>query len=131
MSVRKYWGAATTLAILTITNNVYAVEKQVSPAMKKKMQAICSADKSQPGGWQVSQVTPEAQRSLSMVLYQMNAEDKLKNINEVRTQVVAGTHYAFEFELQDGEVWNAMVLRSARGDYMIERHAKKGELCPK
>lgn len=78
MSVRKYWGAAATLAILTITNNVYAVDKQVSPAMKKKMQAICSAEKSQPGGWQVSQVTPEAQRSLSMVLYQMNAEDKLK-----------------------------------------------------
>ncbi|NNN90629.1 cystatin, partial [Vibrio sp. 2-2(9)] len=23
------------------------------------------------------------------------------------------------------------VLHSARGDYMIERHAKKGELCPK
>ncbi|MCQ6497878.1 cystatin, partial [Vibrio parahaemolyticus] len=45
---------------------------------------------------------------------------------EVRTQVVSGTHYAFEFELQDGELWNAMVLRSARGDYMIERHAKKG-----
>ncbi len=45
MSVRKYWGAAATLAILTITNNVYAVDKQVSPAMKKKMQAICSAEK--------------------------------------------------------------------------------------
>lgn len=37
MSVRKYWGAAATLAILTITNNVYAVDKQVSPAMKKKI----------------------------------------------------------------------------------------------
>lgn len=36
MSVRKYWGAAATLAILTITNNVYAVDKQVSPAMKKE-----------------------------------------------------------------------------------------------
>ncbi|MCQ6453683.1 cystatin, partial [Vibrio parahaemolyticus] len=78
------------------TNNVYAVDKQVSPAMTKKMQAIGSAEKSQPGGWQVSQVTPEAQRSVSMVLYQMHAADKLNNLHEVRTHVVAGTHYAFE-----------------------------------
>ncbi|MEO0889141.1 MAG: cystatin, partial [Pseudomonadota bacterium] len=44
---------------------------------------------------------------------------------------VGGIHYAMEFELKDGQVWNAIVLHSARGDYMIERHAKKGELCPK
>ena len=56
---------------------------------------------------------------------------KMKAIHEVRTKMVGGTHYAFEFELQDGQVWNAIVLHSARGDYMIERHAKKGELCPK
>ncbi|EMD79815.1 hypothetical protein C408_1774 [Vibrio diabolicus E0666] len=61
----------------------------------------------------------------------MNADDKLKAIHEVRTKMVGGTHYAFEFELQDGQVWNAIVLHSARGDYMIERHAKKGELCSK
>ena len=94
------------------------------------MRSICSATNEQ-GHWQLAEATPDARRSLNMVLYQMNADDKLRAIHEVRTKMVGGTHYAFEFELQDGQVWNAIVLHSARGDYMIERHAKKGELCPK
>ncbi|HHX8289586.1 TPA: cystatin [Vibrio diabolicus] len=110
--------------------NALAVDKQVSSAMKSKMRSICSTTDKQ-GHWQLAQATPDARRSLNMVLYQMNADDKLKAIHEVRTKMVGGTHYAFEFELQDGQVWNAIVLHSARGDYMIERHAKKGELCSK
>ncbi|WP_282175048.1 cystatin [Vibrio diabolicus] len=110
--------------------NALAVDKQVSSAMKSKMRSICSTTDKQ-GHWQIAEATPDARRSLNMVLYQMNADDKLKAIHEVRTKMVGGTHYAFEFELQDGQVWNAIVLHSARGDYMIERHAKKGELCSK
>lgn len=110
--------------------NALAVDKQVSSAMKSKMRSICSTTDKQ-GHWQLAEATPDARRSLNMVLYQMNADDKLKAIHEVRTKMVGGTHYAFEFELQDGQVWNAIVLHSARGDYMIERHAKKGELCSK
>ncbi len=102
----------------------------MSSAIKSKMRSICSATDEQ-GRWRLAEATPDARRSLNMVLYQMNADDKLKAIHEVRTKMVGGTHYAFEFELQDGQVWNAIVLHSARGDYMIERHAKKGELCPK
>ncbi|WP_330471866.1 cystatin [Vibrio harveyi] len=131
MKLRMMWTAVLVLSALPFATSTFAVDKQMSPALKKKMQAICSSQGGIPGGWQIAKVTPDAERSLSMILHQMNATDKLKQINDVRTQVVGGIHYAMEFELKDGEVWNAIVLHSARGDYMIERHAKKGELCPK
>ncbi|MGR5231066.1 cystatin [Vibrio rotiferianus] len=131
MKLRMMWTAVLVLSALPFATSTFAVDKQMSPALKKKMQAICSSQGDVPGGWQIAKVTPDAERSLSMILHQMNATDKLKQINDVRTQVVGGIHYAMEFELKDGQVWNAIVLHSARGDYMIERHAKKGELCPK
>ncbi|AIV08195.1 cystatin [Vibrio harveyi] len=131
MKLRMMWTAVLVLSALPFATSTFAVDKQMSPALKKKMQAICSSQGGVSGGWQIAKVTPDAERSLSMILHQMNATDKLKQINDVRTQVVGGIHYAMEFELKDGEVWNAIVLHSARGDYMIERHAKKGELCPK
>lgn len=131
MKLRMMWTTVLMLTTLPFASCALAVDKQMSPALKKKMQAICDSKEGIPGGWQIAKVTPDAERSLSMILHQMNATDKLKQINDVRTQIVGGTHYAMEFELKDGQVWNAIVLHSARGDYMIERHAKKGELCPK
>jgi hypothetical protein len=130
MTLKQILATLIPLTGLLFSPNALSVDKQMSSAMKSKMRSICSATDEQ-GHWQVAQATPDARRSLNMVLYQMNADDKLKAIHEVRTKMVGGTHYAFEFELQDGQVWNAIVLHSARGDYMIERHAKKGELCSK
>ncbi|MCG9231403.1 cystatin [Vibrio diabolicus] len=130
MTLKQILATLIPLTGLLFSPNALSVDKQMSSAMKSKMRSICSTTDKQ-GHWQVAQATPDARRSLNMVLYQMNADDKLKAIHEVRTKMVGGTHYAFEFELQDGQVWNAIVLHSARGDYMIERHAKKGELCSK
>ncbi|MEI8629348.1 cystatin [Vibrio sp. M60_M70] len=130
MTLKQILATLIPLTGLLFSPNTLSVDKQMSSAMKSKMRSICSTTDKQ-GHWQIAQVTPDARRSLNMVLYQMNADDELKAIHEVRTKMVGGTHYAFEFELQDGQVWNAIVLHSARGDYMIERHAKKGELCSK
>ncbi|MGI3102977.1 cystatin [Vibrio alginolyticus] len=130
MTLKRFLVTLIPLTVPLFSPNALAVDKQMSSAMKSKMRSICSATNEQ-GRWQLAEATPDARRSLNMVLYQMNADDKLKAIHEVRTKMVGGTHYAMEFELKDGEVWNAIVLHSARGDYMIERHAKKGELCPK
>ncbi|HHF0485873.1 TPA: cystatin [Vibrio antiquarius] len=130
MTLKQILATLIPLTGLLFSPNALSVDKQMSSAMKSKMRSICSTTDKQ-GHWQLAQATPDARRSLNMVLYQMNADDKLKAIHEVRTKMVGGTHYAFEFELQDGQVWNAIVLHSARGDYMIERHAKKGELCSK
>ncbi|MGR5415852.1 cystatin [Vibrio diabolicus] len=130
MTLKQILATLIPLTGLLYSPNALSVDKQMSSAMKSKMRSICSTTDKQ-GHWQIAEATPDARRSLNMVLYQMNADDKLKAIHEVRTKMVGGTHYAFEFELQDGQVWNAIVLHSARGDYMIERHAKKGELCSK
>ncbi|WP_215810459.1 cystatin [Vibrio alginolyticus] len=130
MTLKRFLVTLIPLTVPLFSPNALAVDKQMSSAMKSKMRSICSATNEQ-GRWQLAEATPDARRSLNMVLYQMNADDKLKAIHEVRTKMVGSTHYAFEFELQDGQVWNAIVLHSARGDYMIERHGKKGELCPK
>ena len=130
MTLKRFLVTLIPLTVPLFSPNALVVDKQMSSAMKSKMRSICSAT-DERGHWQLAEATPDARRSLNMVLYQMNADDKLKAIHEVRTKMVGGTHYAFEFELQDGQVWNAIVLHSARGDYMIERHAKKGELCPK
>ncbi|HHF2957514.1 TPA: cystatin [Vibrio diabolicus] len=130
MTLKQILATLIPLTGLLFSPNALSVDKQMSSAMKSKMRSICSATNEQ-SHWQLAEATPDARRSLNMVLYQMNADDKLKAIHEVRTKMVGGTHYAFEFELQDGQVWNAIVLHSARGDYMIERHAKKGELCSK
>ncbi|MGR5236409.1 cystatin domain-containing protein [Vibrio alfacsensis] len=130
MKLRMFWTLVFSISALPLASSALAVDKQMSQEMKQKMRAICSPEKGLAGGWKVSEVTPDARRSLNMVLHQMNATDKLKQINQVRTQVVAGIRYAIEFELKNGEIWNAMVFHSSRGDYMIERHAKKGALCP-
>ncbi|MGY5837958.1 cystatin [Vibrio chemaguriensis] len=130
MTLKQILATLIPLTGLLFSPNALSVDKQMSSAMKSKMRSICSTTDKQ-GHWQLAEATPDARRSLNMVLYQMNADDKLNAIHEVRTKMVGGTHYAFEFELQDGQVWNAIVLHSARGDYMIERHAKKGELCSK
>ncbi|MCQ9049018.1 cystatin [Vibrio diabolicus] len=130
MTLKRFLVTLIPLTVPLFSPNALSVDKQMSSAMKSKMRSICSTTDKQ-GHWQLAEATPDARRSLNMVLYQMNADDKLKAIHEVRTKMVGGTHYAFEFELQDGQVWNAIVLHSARGDYMIERHAKKGELCSK
>ncbi|MEO0890207.1 MAG: cystatin, partial [Pseudomonadota bacterium] len=78
MKLRMMWTTIVAITALPFANSATAVDKQMSPTLKKKMQAICGAQGSVPGGWQVAKVTPDAERSLSMILYQMNATDKLK-----------------------------------------------------
>jgi len=82
------------------------------------------------GGWSVSELTPEAQQAVDTLMSQMNTASKLKEVNEIRTQVVNGTNYAIEFTLDNGQVWHAIVYRNLRNDYMIDSVAQRGELCP-
>lgn len=65
-----------------------------------------------------------------IVMPQVGAESRLKQINQVKTQVVNGVNYAIEFTLENGEIWNTLVFRNLRNDYMIEQVAKPGALCP-
>ncbi|QLG89001.1 2-oxoglutarate dehydrogenase [Chitinibacter bivalviorum] len=86
------------------------------------------------GSYRVQEaITPEAKEALATVLAQMNTSAKLKNIIEVRTQVVAGTNYAITFELDNGEVWHAIVWHDLQGKYTMTQPASKkpfAALCP-
>tara|TARA_Y100001956_G_scaffold56230_2_gene55252 strand:+ start:1893 stop:2264 length:372 start_codon:yes stop_codon:yes gene_type:complete len=99
-------------------------QKQISPK-----NPMCSTEV-MPGGWSKSDVTPDVERAVNTVITQMNSASGLKQINEVRTQIVSGVNYAIEFTLDNGEVWNTVVYKNLRNDYMIERVATQGPLCP-
>lgn len=100
-----------------------------SEQSNRPVSAMCQS-KPMPGGWSVSEITPDAQRAIDTVMSQMNTASPLKQVNEVRTQVVNGVNYAIEFTLENGEVWHTVVYRNLRNDYMIDQVAQQGELCP-
>lgn len=123
------------------------MKQHLAPLLGLALLAACSqnpatsaptAEKCQPSGmagsYRVQEViTPEAKEALATVLAQMNTSAKLKNIIEVRTQVVAGTNYAITFALDTGEVWHAIVWRDLQGKYTMTQPASKtpfAALCP-
>lgn len=95
----------------------------------KPVSPMCQS-KAMPGGWQVAEMTPEVDQAVKTLMDRMNTSSALKSVNEVRTQVVNGTNYAIEIELENGEIWHAIVYRNIRNDYMIDSVAKQGKLCP-
>lgn len=81
------------------------------------------------GGWSESDVSPQVQEALNFVLSRMNTAAKLERILSVRSQVVNGTNYAIEFEMDNGEVWTTIVYRSRKGALSITQPAQQGRLC--
>jgi hypothetical protein len=90
--------------------------------------SICSSARL-AGGWSESEISPQAQQALDFVLKKMNTAAKLQQIRSVRSQVVNGTNYAIEFQMDNGEVWNTIVYRSLKGDLSITQPAQLGHLC--
>lgn len=81
------------------------------------------------GGWsRQTESTEDARAALTWVLGQMNTSAHLRRIREVRTQVVAGLNYAIEFELDNDEVWHAIVYRDLGGNYHLAQRAQLGVL---
>lgn len=117
--------ASSVISVLALSG--CATQSQPEPELAKKPMCM---EKGLPGGWSTSSITPEVMRAMDTILGQMNTESPVKQINQVRTQVVSGMNYAIEFTLENGEVWHAVVNRNLRDDYMIERIAKPGPLCP-
>ncbi|NOI91629.1 2-oxoglutarate dehydrogenase [Vibrio splendidus] len=101
---------------------------EVMTQSQEKANPICSTQ-NLTGGWSKSDITPQAEQALNVVLGQMNIAAELKQILSVRTQVVAGLNYAIEFEMDNGEVWNTVVYRSLQGDIEMMQAAQQGRLC--
>ncbi|RTZ17204.1 2-oxoglutarate dehydrogenase [Vibrio aquaticus] len=123
--MNKVWLVSLT-ALATLAGCSQTTQPEKDPA---SISPMCRTE-ALAGGWSVSELTPEAQRAVNTVLSQMNTASKLKQVNEVRTQVVNGVNYAIEFTLENGEVWHTVVYRNLRNDYMIEEVAQLGPLCP-
>jgi hypothetical protein len=89
---------------------------------------LCNVDNGMSGGWVTSTVTPEVKAALNHVLSMMNTSAKLKQITEVKTQVVNGINYAIDFELDDGQIWNTRVFRSLDGKFKMTQPAQQGSM---
>lgn len=76
-----------------------ATQSQPEPEQELAQNPIC-IEKGLPGGWSTSSITPEVMRAMDTILGQMNNESPVKQINQVRTQVVSGMNYAIEFTLE-------------------------------
>jgi len=113
------------------------MKRVLLPILVAGLLSACSASSPTPecvpmtGGWQ-SQPLPnaEGEAALASVLARMNTSAKLKRIIDVRTQVVAGSNYDIEFQLDNGEVWNTRVYQDLNGNYEMTRTAAQGELPP-
>lgn len=79
-----------------------------------------------PGSYRLQEhISPEARLAMEPILKQLNSSSKLKQILEVRTQVVAGTNYAIKFELANGEIWHAIVWHDLQGNYTLTQPASQ------
>ncbi|MBR9789661.1 MAG: 2-oxoglutarate dehydrogenase [Vibrionaceae bacterium] len=104
-------------------------EETLAP-MQSPLEAspICSLE-NLAGGWSQSDMTNEARPLLDEVLTQMNATTKFKQILSVRSQIVSGINYAIEFEMDNGEIWKAIVYRSLDGEVKVMQPAQLGRFC--
>lgn len=99
-----------------------------SDAPKQNASPICQS-KAMPGSWQAVDITPEVDQAVETLMLRIETDSELKQINQVRRQIVNGTNYAIEIELTNGQVWHGIVHRNLRNDYMIDSVAKQGPLC--
>lgn len=121
----------TTLAcssILLFTAGCSQQTQQEPVLSSDNMNPLCNVDNGMAGGWNTSVVTPEVEKAINYVLGMMNTSAKLEQILAVKTQVVAGTNYAIDFKLDDGQVWNTRVFRNLNGKFTMTQPAQQGSM---
>lgn len=122
----KRFTLLTLSSMLLFTAGCSQQTEQSLPISSDNMNPLCNVDNGMVGGWVTSTATPEAKSALNHVLGMMNTSAKLKQILEVKTQVVNGTNYAIDFELDNGQVWNTQVFRSLKGHFKMTQPAQQG-----
>lgn len=103
--------------------------KEEPPVDNKVAEAICNTKESMPGGWAKSEVTPEVNKAMELVIKGAQKLAKLKKILSVHSQVVSGVNYAMEYQLESGTVWSAIVYRNLDGKYTITQAPIAGLFC--
>ncbi len=119
---------ASLVCVVTLAGCNPKEETQAPMQSPLEVNPICSLE-NLAGGWSQSDMTNEARPLLNEVLTQMNATTKFKQILSVRTQIVSGINYAIEFEMDNGEIWKAIVYRSLDGEVKVTQPAQLGRFC--
>jgi hypothetical protein len=114
--------------LLFITAGCAQQTEQDTALSSDNMNPLCNVDNGMSGGWNTSIVTPEVEKATDYVLSMMNTSAKLEKIVAVKTQVVAGTNYAIDFKLDDGQVWNTRVFRNLNGKFTMTQPAQQGSM---
>lgn len=113
--------------LLLIAGCAQKAEKETALS-SDNINPLCNVDNGMSGGWNTASVSPEAEKATNYVLGMMNTSAKLEKIVAVKTQVVAGTNYAIDFKLDDGQIWNTRVFRSLKGNFKMTQPAQQGSM---
>lgn len=77
------------------------------------------------GGWSAAEVDQYVDEALSFMLKQINPSSKLNKILHVKKQVVKGMNYDLSIELDNGEIWNAIIYRDLTGELSFLKEPEK------
>ncbi|WP_070964115.1 cystatin domain-containing protein [Vibrio sonorensis] len=109
------------LSLSTTTLASHASSKEFNPACHQQPNLV--------GGWTKTSPSQQVTESLMQIMAEMNLPAGLKKVTDVRSQVVNGTNYAVEFELENGQVWHVTFYRSLREKTTVTEPAHRGFLC--
>ena len=100
------------------------------PSVDNKIaEAICRSGDRMPGGWIISEETPEVRKAVQLVIKKMDKPAKLKKLLAVHSQIVNGVNYALEYQLENGTIWSAIVYRDLEGKYTVTQRPIPGLFC--
>ncbi len=91
--------------------------------------SICN-NKNLAGGWSKKQISPQSQEALDFALSSMYSDAKLIKVLSVYSQVVNGTNYAIEFEMDNYQIYNTIVYQTFDGDLSLIQPVRRGQICP-
>lgn len=77
------------------------------------------------GGWSSMKINEEVKEVVDFVISKMNTNAKLEKIVNAKSQIVNGTNYDVQFQLENKEVWKAIVYKDLEGNLKL---LKKVEL---
>ncbi|HIF9412813.1 TPA: cystatin domain-containing protein [Photobacterium damselae] len=96
-----------------IASGADQVRKATSPECAESHHSL-------PGGWSKGEITPEVIDAANAAVKSLGADQKLKQVDSVSQQVVAGLNYYVKFTTEDGKEYAAKVFRSLKGEYDVK-----------
>ena len=71
------------------------------------------------GGWSQAEINDDVKKAASFALKEIGTPYEIKEILEVKTQIVSGKNYDITFALENDEKWNVIVYRNLKNEYSL------------